>query len=59
MPPSDHEAVAQEPRSFTGQYLKPVLARSPRTAVSLQPPKKGRRKMATLDENQADLIAAK
>lgn len=30
MPPSAHEAVAAEPKSFTGQYLKPLLERTVR-----------------------------
>ena len=58
MPQSDHEAVAAEERSFTGQYLKPLLARSKSAPAQAgtQPAKK--RRKAT-DADQPDLIPAK
>ena len=59
MPQSDHEAVAAEERSFTGQYLKPLLERSKSdpAQAGAQPAKKTRRKAA--DADQPDLIPAK
>jgi excinuclease ABC subunit A len=52
------EAVAAEKRSFTGQYLKPLLERSTRSPAEAgaQPAKK--RRKAT-DADQPDLIPAK
>ena len=64
------EAVAAEPKSFTGQYLKPLLERTVRpepveglpssspAQAGAQPPKKPRRK-GSADADQPDLIAAK
>jgi hypothetical protein len=52
MPPSDHEAVAAEPNSFTGQYLKPLLARSTTVIpanAGTQPSKKPRRRASSSD----------
>jgi excinuclease ABC subunit A len=57
------EDVAAEPKSFTGQYLKPLLERA-----SVQPMKRqasksktrsSRAKSRGTDEDQPDLIAAK
>lgn len=45
MPQSDHEQVAAEPKSFMGQYLRPLLERSSRASAETGV--------------QADLIAAK
>jgi hypothetical protein len=71
MPPSDHEAVAAEPKSFTGQYLKPLLARSTPSPLegegrgegrseTVRPERRrGARKKASSSEDQPDLIAAK
>ena len=66
MPQSDHEVVAAEPKSFTGQYLKPLLERSSTarlepadgTPDSIPGPKKTRRK-ASASTDQLDLIPAK
>ncbi|HEU4650603.1 MAG TPA: ATP-binding cassette domain-containing protein, partial [Croceibacterium sp.] len=54
------ETVAAEPRSFTGQYLKPLLERSSRALAQAgaQPVKKPRRKAPT-STDQPDLIPAK
>jgi excinuclease ABC subunit A len=52
------EQVANEPRSFTGHYLKPVLAKSPvqpTPEIKVRP--KARRKASVADE--PDLLAAK
>jgi hypothetical protein len=43
MPHSDHEDVAAEPKSATGQYLKPLLERAGRVPV----------------DGELDLVAAK
>jgi excinuclease ABC subunit A len=52
------EAVASEPRSFTGQYLKPVLAKSPvQPTPEIKAKVKSRRKASVADE--PDLLAAK
>ena len=59
------EAVAAEPNSATGQYLKPLLIRSSRATsrdadeAGGQPVKKARRKAPVSSKNQPDLIAAK
>jgi excinuclease ABC subunit A len=55
------EKVAAEPRSFTGQYLAPLLARSASSPAQtgIQPPTKRRRKASSSDVIQPDLIAAK
>jgi excinuclease ABC subunit A len=66
------ENVAAEPKSFTGQYLKPLLERSSSPAkagaqpnkdssahAGTQPAKKTRRKPTESDPDQPDLIAAK
>lgn len=68
------EQVAAEPKSFTGQYLAPLLARSSpaelrdgsvrgteqraRDGAQSSPPKKTR-KRASSSEDQPDLIGAK
>ena len=60
MPPSDHETVAAEAKSFTGQYLAPLLSRSsviPAKAGTQPAMKKPRRKTSGAD--QPDLIGAK
>jgi excinuclease ABC subunit A len=53
------ETVAATARSFTGQYLKDTLAKSPRASApaALAKPKRTRKAKASADE--ADLIAAK
>ena len=54
------EAVAANERSFTGQYLKPMLERSPTSSpaqAGVQTPKAKGRKKASAD--QPDLLAAK
>ena len=59
------ERVAAEAKSFTGQYLAPLLSRSSRTTsrgadeAGAQPVKKTRRKASSADAEQPDLIAAK
>jgi excinuclease ABC subunit A len=60
------EAIADEPKSFTGAYLKPLLERSPsplagegRGEGATTKRAKPRRKSAGADEAQPDLIAAK
>jgi excinuclease ABC subunit A len=56
------EDVAAEPRSATGQYLKPLLERASVQPVKAQPSKKtrsSRAKSRDADEDQPDLIAAK
>ena len=57
------EDVAAEPKSATGQYLKPLLARASTSPVRPEPVegRKARRtrKPKGADENQPDLIAAK
>ena len=51
------EAVAANERSFTGQYLKPMLERAPRPElIETKPVKKSRRKVAA---EQPDLLAVK
>lgn len=57
MPQSDHEDVAAEPKSFTGQYLKPLLERASVQPMKPQPAKKSRKRSSSAD--QPDLIAAK
>jgi excinuclease ABC subunit A len=57
MPQSDHEDVAAEPKSATGQYLKPLLERASVQPVKPQPVKKSRKGSSA--EDQPDLIAAK
>jgi excinuclease ABC subunit A len=54
------EQVAAEPKSFTGQYLKPLLERTTVTPAKagVQPVKKTR-KATVLSANQPDLIPAK
>src|SRR5687768_7036575 len=55
------EQVAAEERSFTGQYLKPLLERAtikPR-AVESKPKRATRSRNVSLDEDEPDLIAAK
>ena len=67
MPQSEHEDVAAEPKSATGQYLKPLLERaSVRPELvegrKAQPSKKARSSRAKsrgADEDQPSLIAAK
>ena len=58
MPPSaKQETVAASPRSFTGQYLKPMLERAPKPElVDTKPAKKARKKAAA---DEPDLLAAK
>jgi excinuclease ABC subunit A len=51
------EDVAAEPKSFTGQYLKPLLERASVQPMKPQPAKKSRRRSTS--EDQPDLIAAK
>jgi excinuclease ABC subunit A len=51
------EDVAAEPKSFTGQYLKPLLERASVQPVKAQPVKKSRKRSSS--EDQPDLIAAK
>jgi excinuclease ABC subunit A len=51
------EQVAASPRSFTGQYLKPMLERAPKPElVETKPVKKARKRASAA---QADLLAAK
>lgn len=57
-PRAKQETVAAEPKSFTGQYLKPLLERSSPAQAGAQPIKKPRRK-ASSPEDQPDLIPAK
>jgi hypothetical protein len=51
------EDVAAEPKSFTGQYLKPLLERASVQPMKPQPAKKSRKRSSS--EDQPDLIAAK
>jgi excinuclease ABC subunit A len=62
------EDVAAEPKSATGQYLKPLLERASSPAQAgaqsskdsgTQQSKKSRYKAAASDPDQPDLIAAK
>ena len=59
------EQVAAEPRSFTGQYLRPLLERSTRSPAEAgaQAPKKptrsSRAKSRGVAADEPDLIAAK
>ena len=59
MPPSDNETVAAEAKSFTGQYLRPLLERaSVKPVIAEVAPKRVKRsRKAAVDE--PDLIAAK
>jgi hypothetical protein len=52
------EQVANEPRSFTGQYLRPVLAKSPvQPTPEIKVKARARRKASVAEE--PDLLAAK
>jgi excinuclease ABC subunit A len=60
------EQVANEPKSFTGQYLKPMLARAPKVELAsfpakagVQSPKGKTRKSKKAEADQSDLLAAK
>lgn len=57
------EAVAANPRSFTGAYLKDTLAKAPRSAASPARPerRRGARKRAVAESEveEPDLLAAK
>jgi excinuclease ABC subunit A len=56
------EDVAAEPKSATGQYLKPLLERSsvrPERSASEVEGRKPRKRKRSSDEDQPDLIAAK
>jgi excinuclease ABC subunit A len=55
------EAIADVPLSATGQYLKPMLERASIKPViaDVQPKKPKRTRKAIVDEDEADLIAAK
>jgi excinuclease ABC subunit A len=55
------EAIAAEPRSFTGQYLKPLLERASvkPQVVESRPKKPSRSRKLLVDEDEPDLIAAK
>jgi excinuclease ABC subunit A len=64
MPQSEHEDVAAEPKSATGQYLKPLLERASVQPVKAQPSKAKARtsrkaRGVDADADQPDLIAAK
>jgi len=55
------ETIAAEPKSFTGQYLKPMLERAsvkPKV-VETKPKKLPRSRKVTVEEDEPDLIAAK
>jgi excinuclease ABC subunit A len=55
------EAIAAEPKSFTGQYLKPLLERAsikPKV-VETKPSRPKRSRKVAVDEDEPDLIAAK
>ena len=61
MPQSDHETVAAEPKSATGQYLRPILERAsvkPKV-VEAKPVRVKRSRKVTVDEDEPDLIGAK
>ena len=47
------EQVAQEPRSYTGAYLKELLAKSPRTEGTSRLPKKKKVSASSLQEREA------
>jgi hypothetical protein len=49
MPQSDHEDVAAEPKSATGQYLKPLLERASVQPARPQPAKKTRKRSSDED----------
>lgn len=55
------ELVAAEAKSFTGQYLRPLLSRSPAQAgaQAAKPRRSSRGKSKGAEEDQADLVAAK
>lgn len=61
MSPSGHEVVAAEPKSFTRQYLRPLLERSSVKpgVVDKKPVRSKRSRKVAIDEDEADLIAAK
>jgi excinuclease ABC subunit A len=55
------EAIAAEPQSFTGQYLRPMLERASvkPQVVESKPKRLSRSRKALVDEDEPDLIAAK
>jgi excinuclease ABC subunit A len=55
------EAIAQAPLSATGQYLKPMLERASvkPVVVEAKPSRPKRARKVVVDEDEADLIAAK
>jgi Excinuclease ATPase subunit len=53
------ETVAATPRSFTGQYLKDTLARSPRAFAATSPAKPKRTRKTKAAAEEPDLIPAK
>ena len=53
------ETVAAEERSFTGQYLREILARSPTVTPAEAPRAKARRSRRPAEADQPDLIEAK
>lgn len=64
MPQSDHEAVAAEPKSATGQYLKPLLERASTQPVipaepGTQSGRKTRNRKGSSDEDQGELVGVK
>ena len=61
MPQSDQEAVAAEPKSATGRYLKPILERAsvkPKV-VEAKPVRVKRSRRVVEDADEPDLISAK
>jgi excinuclease ABC subunit A len=55
------ERIAEESKSATGQYLKPMLERASvkPVVVDVKPKKPSRSRKVAVDEDEADLIAAK
>ena len=55
------EAIAQEPRSFTGQYLKPLLERAPvkRPVLETKPKRTARTRKARVEGDELCLETAK
>jgi len=52
------EDVAAEPKSATGQYLKPLLERASVQSVKAQPVKKARRKRSSDEDSQLEAFEA-
>lgn len=61
MPQSDHEVIAEQPISATGQYLRPILDRAsvkPKV-VETKPKKVPRSRRVSVDEDELGFAEAK